>query len=127
MLGKELGYEVPAGQMQLMQITRKRFKKITAFDTLEGKVLDNVEKIKYLCTAITNDFKWSTHISNICTKAIGLCFLRRYYAACPQDVKDSAYKAVVRPVLYYGSSVWAPKAYFFKLNLRRISKGQLDS
>ena len=44
----------------IMQITRKRIKKISASYTLEGTVLDNVEKIKYLGITITNDFKWNT-------------------------------------------------------------------
>ena len=53
----------------IMQITRKRVKKITASYSLEGTVLENVEKIKYLGVTITNDLKWNTHVSNICTKA----------------------------------------------------------
>ena len=32
--------------------------------SLEGTVLDNVEKIKYLGVTITNDLKWNTHVSN---------------------------------------------------------------
>ena len=32
----------------IMQITKKRIKKISASYTLEGTVLDNVEKIEYL-------------------------------------------------------------------------------
>ena len=27
---------------------------------------------------------------------------------CPQEVKEAVYKGLVRPVLDYGSSVWAP-------------------
>ena len=53
----------------IMQITRKRIKKINASYNLEGTVLDNVENIKYLGITITNDLKWNTHVSNICTKA----------------------------------------------------------
>ena len=52
-----------------MQITRKRIRKIHASYTLEGTVLKNVENIKYLEVKITNDLRWNTHISNICTKA----------------------------------------------------------
>ena len=108
-----------------MRITRKRIKKINASYSLEGTVLDNVEKIKYLGVTITNDLKWNTHVSNICTKANRtLGFLN--LAACPQDVKESAYKGLVCPVLEYGSSVWDPKVYFFKMNLRRFRKEQLD-
>ena len=112
----------------IMQITRKRIKKINASYNLEGTVLDNVENIKYLGITITNDLKWNTHVSNICTKANRtLGFLRRNLSACPQDVKESAYKGLVRPVLEYGSSVWdPPQVYFFKRNLRRYRKGQLD-
>ena len=68
MLGKGLGYEVPAGQSNIMQITRERIKKINASYTLEGTVLDNVEKIKYLGITITNDLKWNTHVSIILHK-----------------------------------------------------------
>ena len=38
--------------------------------TLECAVLENVDNIKYLGVTITNDLKWNTHISNICTKFI---------------------------------------------------------
>ena len=111
----------------VMQITRKRIKKIDASYSLEGTVLENVEKIKYLGVTITNDLKWNTHVSNICTKANRtLGFLRRNLAERPRDVKESAYKGLVRPILEYGSSVWDPKVYFFKMNLRRFRKEQLD-
>ena len=61
-------------------------------------MLDNVEKIKCLGIAFTNDLKWNTHVSNICSKANRtLGFLRRNLAACPKAVKESAYKG-----LYYG-------------------------
>ena len=50
----------------IMQITRKQIKKINASCILEGTVLDNVEKIKYLSINISNDLKWNTHVSNIC-------------------------------------------------------------
>ena len=52
----------------IMQITRKRIKKINASYNLEGTVLDNVENMKYLGIIITNDLKWNTHASNICTE-----------------------------------------------------------
>ena len=101
----------------IMQITRKRIKEINASYTLEGTVLDNVEKIKNLGITITNlgititnDLKWNTHVSNICTKANRtLGFLRRNLAACPKDFKESAYKGLVRPVLSMWFSLGPPK------------------
>ena len=41
----------------IMQITRKWIKQINASCSLEGTVLDNVEKIKYLGVTITNYLK----------------------------------------------------------------------
>ena len=36
---------------------------------LEETVPESVRSIKYLGVKITNDFRWNTYISNICTKA----------------------------------------------------------
>ena len=93
----------------MMQLTRKHLNKIQASYTLEGAVLENVDNIKYLGVTITNDLKWNTHISNICTKANRtLGFLRRTLFSCPQNVKEAAYKGMVRPILEYVGSVWDP-------------------
>ena len=95
----------------MMQITRKRIKKIYVSYTLEveGTVLKNVENIKYLGVTITNDLRWNTHVSNVCTKANRtLGFLRRNLYACLQEVKEAAYEGLVRPVLEYSGSVRDP-------------------
>ena len=91
----------------IMQLTRKRIKKIHASYTLEGTNLENVESIKYLGVTITSDLRWNTHVSNVCSKANRtLGFLRRNLYSCLQEVKEAA--ELVRPVLDYGSSVWTP-------------------
>ena len=91
-------------------LTRKRIKKIHASYTLEGTNLENVESIKYLGVTITSDLRWNTHVSNVCTKANRtLGFLRRNLYSWPQEVKEAAYKGLVRQVLDYGSSVWDPQ------------------
>ena len=93
----------------MMQLTRKHLNKIHASYTLEGTVLKNVNNIKYLGVTITNDLKWNTHISKIGIKANRtLGFFRRTLFSCPQDVKEAAYKGMMRPILEYGSLVWDP-------------------
>ena len=107
----------------IMQITRKRIKKLNASYNLEGTVLDNVENIKCLGITITNDLKWNTYVSNICTEANRtLGFLRRNLSACPQGVKESAYKGLMRPVLEYGSSVWDPSGILLQEELEKVQK-----
>ena len=69
----------------MMQLTNKNLNKIQASYTLKDTVLENVDNIKYLGVTITYDFKWNTHISNICTKANRtLGFLRRTLFSCPK-------------------------------------------
>ena len=84
----------------MMPLTRKRIKKSHASYTLERTDLENVESIKYLGVTITSDLTWNTHVSNVCTKANRtLGFLGRNLYSCPKEVKEAAYKRLVRPVL----------------------------
>ena len=85
----------------MMPLTKKH-NKIQASLTLEGTVLENVESIKYLGVTSTSDLKWNTHIRNVCTKANRtLGVLRQTLFSCPKDVKEAAYKTLVRPILEY--------------------------
>ena len=40
--------------------------------------------------------------------------------ACPRDVKDSAYKGLVRPILEYRSSVGDPQSILFQDELEKL-------
>ena len=122
-LARKWGMRFQPVKCNVMQITRKRIKKINASYNIEGTVLDNVENIKYFGITITNDLKWNTHVSSICTNANRtLGFLGRNLSACPQDVKQSAYKGLVRPVLEYGSSVWDPSGILLQEELENVQK-----
>ena len=107
----------------MMQLTRKRIKKIHASCTLEGTDLENVESIKYLGVTITSDLRWNTHVRNVCTKANRMLgFLRRNLYSCPQEVKEAAYKGLVGPVLDYGISVWDPPGVVLQKELESVQK-----
>ena len=66
---RKWGMRFQTVKCNMMQLTRKRIKKTHTSYTLEGTHLENVESIKYLGVTITNDLRWNTHISNVCTKA----------------------------------------------------------
>ena len=58
-------------------------------------------------------------VSNVCTKANRtLGFLRRNL----KEVKEAAYKGLVRPVLDYGSSVWDPPGVVLQEELESVQK-----
>ena len=106
----------------MMQLTKKH-NKIQASYTLEGTVLENVESIKYLGVTISSDLKWNSHIRNVCSKANRtLGFLRRNLFSCPQDVKEAAYKSMVRPILEYGSTVCDPRCNGLNDELENVQK-----
>ena len=70
---------------------------------------------------ISNTLVWNTHISNICTKANRtLGFLRRTLFSCTQNVKEAAYKGMVRPILEYGSSAWDPHTDMLQKELENV-------
>ena len=77
--------------------------------TLCNQQLTNVNSHPYLGVEIDNKLRWDKHINNISNKASSvLGLLKRNLANCPTDVKSTAYKALVRPVLEYASAVWDP-------------------
>ena len=120
---RKWGMRFQSVKCNIMQFTGNWIKKINASYNLEGTVLDNVENIKYLGITITNYLKWNTHVSNICTKANRtLGFLRCNLSACPQGVKESAYKGLLHPVLENGSSVWDPSGVLLQEELEKVQK-----
>ena len=60
-------------------------------------------------------------VSNVCIKANRtLGFLRRNLYACPQEVKEAAYKGLVSPVLEYSGSVRDPSAVGLQNELEKV-------
>ena len=51
-----------------------------------------------------------------------LGFLRRNLSACPQDVKESAYKGLARPALEYDNSVWEPSGILLREEFEKVQK-----
>ena len=65
--------------------------------------------IKYLGLTIQSNLKWNQHIKNVTSKASRtLGILRRNIRVPDQDIRERAYKSLVRPQVEFGSSVWDP-------------------
>ena len=81
----------------------------THFYSLNNHILKQAEENPYLGLALTENLKWSPHITKITKKANStIGFLRRNLKSCPQDCRKSAYISLVRSVLDYGSIIWDP-------------------
>ena len=83
--------------------------KSSFFYTVDNAILKNVQENPYLGITFSDDLKWKTHITNITKRANStLGFLRRNLRYCPQSCRKTAYEALIRSKLEYGSVVWDP-------------------
>ena len=80
-----------------------------SYYVLMGKVLDSVTHHPYRGVELSRSLDWSQHVNNKIMEANrSLGFLRQNLSSCPEGVKETAYKALVRPHVEYASSVWDP-------------------
>ena len=93
------------------------------FYSLNGQILQQVQNNPYLGVQISEDLKWSTHITNVAKKASStLGFLRRNLRYCPQECKKTAYIALVRSTMEYAATVWDPYSIIDANKLERIQR-----
>ena len=108
----------------VLPISRSTKKTISTCENyiLHNETLEQVTETKYLGVTLQSNLSWDKHINTICTKAnkmLGL--LRRNLKTAPAKTKELGYKALVRPVLEYASSVWDPHC---KKDIDKIEKIQ---
>ena len=73
------------------------------------------------CTNL-NRLRWNVHVAEISKKANStLGFIRRNLGKCFQDVKDKAYKSLVRPHMESATAAWDP---FTRKNIDELEKIQ---
>ena len=79
------------------------------FYMLDSHILQQVPENPYLGVTLSEDLKWSSHISKISKKAnCTLGFLKRNLKHCPQECRMTAYLSLIRSTLEYSSVVWYP-------------------
>ena len=91
---------------ELIRITNKKTPIITEY-TIHDQRLNTTTKAKYLGITIDSKLTWAAHIKTTTQKANNtLAFLRRNISTCPQHLRMTAYKTLVRPQLEYAATVW---------------------
>ena len=79
------------------------------FYELDSHILQQVPENPYLGITLSEDLKWSSHISKISKKAnCTLGFLKRNLKHCPQECRMTAYLSLIRSTLEYSSVIWDP-------------------
>ena len=79
------------------------------FYQINNTILDRVDACTYLGVTLSNDMRWTSHISSCAKKANArLGFMRRNLKGCPQKLKRMAYVSLVRSLMEYSSAIWDP-------------------
>ncbi len=114
------GMEFHPKKCQVLTFSRKHNK--VKFDyKLHGHTLERVKEAKYLGVTFKQDLRFSTHINNMTSKANRtLGFLRRNLQVESPQLKTTAYKALVRPLMEYAPTVWDPHTQKEKQQLEKV-------
>ena len=83
--------------------------KSSHFYQLNNTILKHVDTNPYLGLLFSKDLTWTAHITKTAKKASStLGFLRCNLSRCPEECRKTAYLAMVRSTLEYGSIIWDP-------------------
>ena len=105
----------------VIHITRSRTPVPSQY-LLHGQVLESVAGSKHLGVEISTNLSFNGHIQNITTSASrSLGFLKRNIRSKNPELREMAYKTLVRPLVEYSSSVWSP---YTKSNIARLEMVQ---
>ena len=100
-----------------IHITRTRTQVPSQY-LLHGQVLESVAGSKYLGVELSSNLSFSSHIQNITILASrSLGFLKGNIRSKNPELREMAYKTLVRPLIEYSSSVWSP---YTKSNIARL-------
>ena len=75
--------------------------------SLNHSILQETDSHTYLGVEIASNLKWNKHVNNISAKGNrSLGFIKRNLKGCTEDIKNLAYRSLVRPQLEYCVAVW---------------------
>ena len=116
-----MGYEISTRQMQYDANNKEMYQKGPCFIYSKRERSLKMSTASSILGSLSQMICDGIHVSNICTKAKRtLGFLRQNLYACPQEVKEAAYKGLVCPVLEYNGSVWDPSGEGLQNELEKV-------
>ena len=98
-----------ARKCNIMRATHAKKKKLLYEYKLGGEALLPTNSTAYLRVELSSDLKWNTHVRKTASKANQtLGVLRRNLKNCPREIKNMAYKSILRPKMEYAAPIWDP-------------------
>ena len=92
-----------------MRATHAKKKQLLYEYKLGGEALLPTNSTAYLGVELSSDLKWNTHVRKTASKANQtLGVLRRNLKNCPREIKNMAYKSILRPKMEYAAPIWDP-------------------
>ena len=92
----------------VMNISKKRHPSKFTY-SLHSTDLKTTDTAKYLGITISQDMKWTKHITQTCSRANrALGFIKRSVKVRSPRIKEKLYNSLVRPHVEYVSAVWSP-------------------
>ena len=116
---KNWGMHFNAKKCHLLSINNRS----SHFYTLCGEILNQVTENPYLGLTLSQDLKWSTHITQLTKKANStMAVLRRNLRNCTKDCRKIAYISLVRSLMDYGAIIWDPYIQKDVTKLERVQR-----
>ena len=98
-----------ASKCNIMRATHAKKKQLLYEYKLGGEALLPTNSTAYLGVELSSDLKWNTHVRKTASKANQtLGVLRRNLKNCPREIKNMAYKSILRPKMEYAAPIWDP-------------------
>ena len=119
--------ELNPSKCQVVHITTRSRRPINTSYAMHGQVLDSVDSARYLGVDIKLDLNFTQHINRTTSNASkSLGYLKRKKLTKHLDIREAAYKTIVRPQVEYASTVWSPSTKRIYRRLKWFREGQLD-
>ena len=94
-----------------------------SFDySIHNTVLENVPHTKYLGVTIQSNLKWDVHCKQVAAKATNTLNVLKRNLKSTKEVRERAYKSLVRPQVEYAASVWSPWLARDKARIERVQR-----
>ena len=120
---KTWGMAFNVNKCNIVSITNMKKNKQRYSYQMDGQPIKSIENTPYLGVNINSKLQWQQHINNISSAANRMLgFLSRTMRRCPQNLKESTYKAMVRPKLEYCSSIWDPHQQKYVAKLEMVQR-----